>query len=736
MIYSFRALGILILVILCAFPFVTLAQNQESAPRGESISGSERVGDIKITYNNKRFHAESEFYTDTLDWTPPTGRDIDFVLLKEGKDGDIIIIFLDDGSIYVFKPNFSSSLDIGSVQLRSRGYPQFTKTQGDALYGLTSSGGNYVSRDTAATWSLDTAGEGTGFPFDIAVDTLQYAYMASSNGLFRQHPDTSIWHKVSSFPGISANAVFVDRMNRVFVGSSKKAYVSTNSGGTWNIDTIGLNVKDILGLKGFCDDAFGNIYARSATELWRSMGGTQPWTHIDQSLSALAYDPSVFPLFNSLSGDSLLYASTVFGSYTSSDQGTTWMRDSSQFSASFLYGLAKTGAGRLLTSTNLGVYYKNPGDLQWIKSFPTTGFVAASPVFVDGSGNAYTLGAKTNPSNFQSLRANWKSTDGGLSWNPDTAGIGGLAGQNPTYYVDETGTQHYGSYDTPAKFYRKAPGRSWAADTAGYGIGTMDLPTVFGTDRHGFVYVATNSLSSYKGMVWKRPVAGGTWIPDTAGLAGTQVYWITADKNGTPLAGTINGLYRKNGATWTKLPSPPGLDGYSAFVVSVDSSGYTIAGFSTPYGLNYFWRGLYATNNNGATWTYLGLDSISVLGLVSYGDTTYAYTYADGLYKVRSTAGVNSVGVTTQPISFRLEQNFPNPFNPTTTIRFSLAQGGHVSLKIFDILGREVATLVNGELEAGLHQATFQASIYSSGIYFARLQSGEKMQLKKLVLLK
>jgi hypothetical protein len=84
-----------------------------------------------------------------------------------------------------------------------------------------------------------------------------------------------------------------------------------------------------------------------------------------------------------------------------------------------------------------------------------------------------------------------------------------------------------------------------------------------------------------------------------------------------------------------------------------------------------------------------------------------------------------------------LSQNYPNPFNPTTVIEFSVPEDGRVSLRIFDALGREVATLVNGPMKGRvLHQATFDASKYSSGIYFARLQSGEKMELKKLMLVK
>lgn len=92
---------------------------------------------------------------------------------------------------------------------------------------------------------------------------------------------------------------------------------------------------------------------------------------------------------------------------------------------------------------------------------------------------------------------------------------------------------------------------------------------------------------------------------------------------------------------------------------------------------------------------------------------------------------------TATPEKFELMQNFPNPFNPSTTIGFTLQKSGMTSLKIYDAIGREVATLVNENLEAGIYyQKTFDASKLSSGIYFARLLSDDKSQLKKLILMK
>jgi hypothetical protein len=88
------------------------------------------------------------------------------------------------------------------------------------------------------------------------------------------------------------------------------------------------------------------------------------------------------------------------------------------------------------------------------------------------------------------------------------------------------------------------------------------------------------------------------------------------------------------------------------------------------------------------------------------------------------------------PSSFSLEQNFPNPFNPTTIIRFDLPAEGFVKGVVYDILGREVATLLNDEMSAGSHQVTFNAAGIPSGVYFFRLESGKYSSSIKMILMK
>ena len=86
--------------------------------------------------------------------------------------------------------------------------------------------------------------------------------------------------------------------------------------------------------------------------------------------------------------------------------------------------------------------------------------------------------------------------------------------------------------------------------------------------------------------------------------------------------------------------------------------------------------------------------------------------------------------------SFELEQNYPNPFNPSTKIRYSIPVAGFVSLKVCDISGKEVQTLVNEEKTAGNYEAVFNASNLPSGVYFYRLQAGNSVKTNKMILLK
>lgn len=88
------------------------------------------------------------------------------------------------------------------------------------------------------------------------------------------------------------------------------------------------------------------------------------------------------------------------------------------------------------------------------------------------------------------------------------------------------------------------------------------------------------------------------------------------------------------------------------------------------------------------------------------------------------------------PMVYTLEQNYPNPFNPSTTIRYSLPHRSPVSLTVYNTLGQQVASLVQGQQEAGAYEVKFDGSNLASGVYFYRLQAGNYVATKKLLLMK
>lgn len=97
---------------------------------------------------------------------------------------------------------------------------------------------------------------------------------------------------------------------------------------------------------------------------------------------------------------------------------------------------------------------------------------------------------------------------------------------------------------------------------------------------------------------------------------------------------------------------------------------------------------------------------------------------------------IASAQSSSSPLAFSLGQNFPNPFNPSTQIRFSLAKKGWTSLKVFNLLGEVVATLENGVMEAGQHTVSWSAKGFPSGVYVYRLESGDAVETRRMILLK
>jgi hypothetical protein len=157
-------------------------------------------------------------------------------------------------------------------------------------------------------------------------------------------------------------------------------------------------------------------------------------------------------------------------------------------------------------------------------------------------------------------------------------------------------------------------------------------------------------------------------------------------------------------------------------------------GFEVQRKTNNAWETIAFISGNGTTTeskSYSYTDDISSINI-----STILYRLKqidfDGTYEYSFIVEVDGL----VPDEYLLEQNYPNPFNPSTSIKYQMPENGFVTIKVYDMLGNEVATLVNEIQEAGNHSVEFDAATVSSGIYFYIMQAGNFTQTKKMTLLK
>ena len=202
--------------------------------------------------------------------------------------------------------------------------------------------------------------------------------------------------------------------------------------------------------------------------------------------------------------------------------------------------------------------------------------------------------------------------------------------------------------------------------------------------------------------------------------------------SGTNLfAGTVGGgvfLSSNNGTSWTAVNS--GLT--NSYVFALATSGTNL--FAGTDG------GVFLSTNNGTSWSAVnsGLTYSDVYALATSGTNLFAGTYGGGVWRRPLSEFVTSVEETARqlPEIYALAQNYPNPFNPSTRISFSITKEGPVSLQVYDVLGREVATLVNENRKAGQYTEQFNGNQTASGVYMYVLRSSEGQLVGRMMLLK
>jgi hypothetical protein len=343
------------------------------------------------------------------------------------------------------------------------------------------------------------------------------------------------------------------------------------------------------------------------------------------------------------------------------------------------------------------------------------------------------------------------STNNGFNWIADNSGLT----NTDVYALAVSGTNLFAGTGLGGVFRSTNNGTSWTA----VGLtGVRDLAVsstnLFVGTGHG-VFLSTNN--------------GTNWTEINSGLTNTDVWALVV--NGTNLfAGTAGGVFRStnNGTNWTSA----GLTNHRIWTFGVSGTNLFAGAYSgvflstnngtswtevnsdltntfvntlVVYGTNLFagtFEGVFHSSDNGTSWTDVssGLTNTDVIALVVYGANLFAGTVGNevSVWRRPILEMITSVEGSSKdlPTRFALSQNYPNPFNPTTKISYEIPEAGLVILKVYDLLGNEVAELVNGNRQAGRYKVEFTGGNLASGVYIYKLSVNDFVSTKKMILMR
>ncbi|MCB0728574.1 MAG: T9SS type A sorting domain-containing protein [Ignavibacteriae bacterium] len=376
-----------------------------------------------------------------------------------------------------------------------------------------------------------------------------------------------------------------------------------------------------------------------------------------------------------------------------------------------IYSFASAGQN-LFAGTYGGVFLTTNGGSTWTSvnnGFPAIHVYAL--IFIGSELYAGTFGSGV-----------FRSNNNGKSWNSLNSGLTNL---NILSFVKSGSNLFAGTYGGGV-FLSTNNGASWTQRNAGLPSNSQISALI--------MFNTTLFAGTYTDQVFRSTNNGLNWTLANNGLPNSDVVAFSILGNTLFSASRAfgNSIYKTtdNGITW--IPSNSGLRN-DYFCVSLCVEGSNI--FTGSDGV-----GVYLSTNSGANWTAVnsGLTDASVLTLSVYGDYLYAGTAGGiGVWKRPLSEIISIQNISTiVPNNYRLEQNYPNPFNPVTKIEFSIPKQGDVKITVYNSLGKEVASLLDQKLSAGIYNVHFDGTNNSSGVYFYIFEMDDFVQTKSMVLLK
>jgi photosystem II stability/assembly factor-like uncharacterized protein len=587
--------------------------------------------------------------------------------------------------------------------------------KGDSLFAGTSGGGVFLSSDYGTNWIPVSSGLDNMFISSFAVVGNDLFAGTGGGGIYRSTNNGTNWINADSGLGnLYINALVVEGTS-LFAGTQGGIFLSENEGSNWTSVDSGLTDQDVISFAVSGTNIYGGT-SQSGVFLSTNHGGS--WNSVNSGLTNLCVGAL------QASGQNI-YAGTIGGGlFRTSDNGTNWVKPANMTP---IVKTLTTGGSTLFAGTfQGGAFVSNDNGNSWVpvNTGLTYGHEYVEDVYSilisDSNIIASTSGGIYLSTNFGD---NWALANRDINLAaliPDGGNI--IAGCNVLYQSTDDGANW-------------SPIINWTN-------GMIKVFALSGSNLFAGTFGSGILLSTNNGSIWN-PVNNG--LPDSniqsMAVSGTNIYAAVGDNNGIYLS-------TNNGSSWSSANN--GLSSLNVSTFAVSDSNI----FAGTIGLG----GVFLSTNNGKKWTlvtpesevniqtvvvndtylFVGLASPEEMSKKSnksvYGDSLFS----SGIWRRPLSEIITTVkqGTVHQYLEYSLQQNYPNPFNPSTTISYNLPKASHVLIKVYDILGREVTTLVNEEKNAGSYSFEFNAGMFASGIYFYRIQAGSFVETKKLILLK
>jgi photosystem II stability/assembly factor-like uncharacterized protein len=370
--------------------------------------------------------------------------------------------------------------------------------------------------------------------------------------------------------------------------------------------------------------------------------------------------------------------------------------------------IAYTGNKLLVGNNSSGIYLSTDNGDTWTavnKGFPSNSSV--QDVIVKGN-DIFAGTYKNGIFVFSEIDTSWTAINEGLTTNA----IYNLTSDFNYLYAGTAGNGIFISSNNGSNWLSSGlPGKTiWDLSTNGTNIFAA-------TSSYG-IYISTDH--------------GSTWTQNNTGLPSNKSMLAVEPINNYLFAGTAyNGVYisTDNGTNWVECNN--GYPGTDTWCFTFKDTNIFMGSSS----------GIFLSTDKGSSWSDIstGMTDKWTIASIVKNNYVFAGTAGSGILYRRSIDNIFTDVKNNKnqlPNEFLLNQNYPNPFNPTTTIKYDIPKTSSVTLKVYNVLGQEVATLVNEKKEAGSYEVQLDGSKLSSGVYFYRLTAGILTETKKLILLR